>query len=167
MKKILFFLVLSLFAFNSNLKAEIVNLQKEEKKFGDWKVFCEIDAMMDAKHCKMGAKFFDNASSITLEPNPKSFSQLFIVIPQIKTGSFLKIRTAKNDLILPQVVDKRDFGMIKLDDRQKKILFDQMKNEDFLFFRFNINDSDKEITAKINLNDFRNALQYYYQRISE
>ena len=36
-----------------------------------------------------------------------------------------------------------------------------MKTGDFLFLRFNVRGQQKEITAKINLEDFRNALGYY------
>lgn len=167
MKKIVILAFSLVLFFTSNIQAEIVNLQKDEKKFGEWKVFCETDSMMSLTHCRIGVKFFDNASAVTVEPNNLSFNQFFITIPKIRIGNFLQIRVDQNDLILSQVVKESDFGLIGIGDDQKKILFSQMKKGDFLFFRFNIRESDKEITAKINLNDFRNALSYHKDRVSK
>jgi len=166
MKKI-FFIYLLFFIKNFNAQAEIISLQKEEKKFGDWQVFCETDAMMDVAHCKIGAKFYDGASSITIEPSLKSFSQFFIVVPKIKTGDFLQIKIGQHDLIMSKIVEEKDFGLIIIEEVQKQKLFLQMKNSDFLFLRFNVRDSEKEVTAKINLNDFKNALNYCKQRGSK
>jgi hypothetical protein len=36
-----------------------------------------------------------------------------------------------------------------------------MKEGNFLFLRFKIQNLEKEITVKLNLNDFRSALEYY------
>ena len=58
--------------------AEIIDLQKDEEIFGDWKVYCETDIMMDNSHCKIAAKFFDSSSVITIEPTTKFLNQLFI-----------------------------------------------------------------------------------------
>ncbi len=167
MKKIFFVFYLSFFIQNFNAQAEIINLQKEEKKFGDWKVFCEIDTMMDVAHCKIGTKFYDGASSITIEPSLKSFSQFFIVVPKIKNGDFLQIKIGQHDLILSKIVEEKDFGLVVIEEEQKQKLFSQMKNSDFLFLRFNVRDSQKEVTAKINLSDFKNALNYCKQRGSK
>ncbi len=147
--------------------AEIIDIQKEEKLFGDWKTFCEIDAMMDTAHCKIAAKFFENTAVVTIEPTAKFSNQLLIVIPQVKLGTFVKIRIDQNNLILSNNVSNRDFGLVSLTEEQKITIFNQMKNGDFLFLRFNIRDSDKEITAKINLKDFRNALNYYNSRTNQ
>lgn len=164
MKRFLVLILSLFFALNLNTQAEIVTLQKEEKKFGDFKTFCEIDAMMDIAHCKIGTKFYDEASSITIEPNLKSFNQILIVIPKIKNGSFLQIRIDKNDLIYSKIVNVKDFGFITLDDAQKQIFYNQILKGNFLFLRFSSQDSNQEITAKINLTDFQNALAYYKQR---
>lgn len=163
MKKILFCIFISLISINT--RAEILNLVKEEENFGEWKIFCESDDMMGILDCKIGAKFFDQISSITIEPSLKFFSQVFIVIPKIKENSSLKIRVDTNDLIVPQDIRKEDFGLITLNVEEKKILEKQIENGKFLFLRFN-SKFDKEITAKINLVDFRKALQYYHYRAS-
>jgi hypothetical protein len=155
------------FASFNQTKAEIIDIQNEEKTFGDWKVFCETDAMMDIAHCKIGAKFYDNTAVINIEPTTKFLNQFFIVIPQIKIGSFVKIRVDKNDLILSQNANAKNFGLIPLNDNQKNALYQQMKLGDFLFLRFNIQGLDKEITARISLKDFRNALEYHNSRISK
>ncbi len=156
---IFLFLILLFFAQN-NSYAEIVSVKKETKNFGEWKSFCETDTMMNATHCRLGAKFFDNASVIAIEPSNQFFSQFFITIPKIRLKSLVQIRVDNNDLIFSRDLKKEDFGLIALTDEQKKTLFAQMKNGEFLFLRFNISDSDKEITAKINLVDFQNAIFY-------
>lgn len=163
----IFFLTIffQLASFNASY-AEIIDIQKEERSFGDWKVYCEVDVMMDNAHCKIGSKFYDNGSVVTIEPAAKSFNQFFIVIPQIKVMDFVKIRVDRNDLIFSKNVAVRDFGLIPLDNEQKNTLYNQMKNGDFLFLRFNVKNSDKEITTKINLKDFRSALNYYNSRTS-
>lgn len=145
--------------------AEIIDLQKSEEVFGDWKVYCETDVMMDNSHCKIAAKFFDNSSVITIEPTAKFFNQLFVVIPQIEKGSFVKVRVDKYDIILSKNVDSRDFGLIVIDDLSKNELYNQMKKGDFLFLRFNIKSQSKELTVKLSLKDFRSALSYYNSKV--
>lgn len=157
---IIFFQLTSL----NSAQSEIIDIKKEEKTFGEWKVFCEIDVMMDISHCKIASKFFENTAVISIAPTSKFFSQFFIVIPQVKIGSFVKIRVDKNDLILSRNIAAKDFGLIFLSDLQKQNLYQQMKNGDFLFLRFSVRGSDNDITAKINLKDFRHALRYQYSR---
>ncbi len=163
----IFFLTIffELTSFNQ-ASAEIINIQNEEKTFGDWKVFCEVDVMMDMAHCKIASKFFENSAVITIEPTVKFLSQLLVAIPQIKVGTFVQIRVDRNDLILSKNVSSKDFSLIPLDDTQKLDLYRQMKSGDFLFFRFSVRNSEKEVTAKINLKDFRSALSYYNSRVS-
>jgi hypothetical protein len=144
--------------------AEIVDVQNEEKTFGEWKVFCEVDVMMDMGHCKIASKFYENTAVITIEPTAKFLSQFHIILPQIKLGSFVKIRVDRNDMILSPNATHKDFGLVALSEEQKNILYTQMKNGDFLFLRFNVRDSEKELTAKINLKDFRSALAYSNSR---
>ena len=146
-----FFIFFSCFTSFNLANSEIINLQNEEKKFNDWKVFCEIDAMMNIAYCKLASKFYDSSSVLTIQPSTKFVNQLFLIIPQIKIGSFVKVRVDQNDLILSRNVNDKDFGLIPLEDQQKNTLFSQMKNGDFLFLRFNVRDSEKEITIKLNL----------------
>ena len=87
-------------------KAEIINIENEEKIFGDWKVFCEIDVMMNLAHCKVASKFYENTAVITIEPTAKFLSQLFVVIPQAAIGSFVKIRVDKKTAIIVIVFTK-------------------------------------------------------------
>ncbi len=173
MKKIIlrfflaFFLSASFQLTSANqARAEIIDIQNEEKTFGDWKVFCEVDAMMSLAHCKVASKFYENTAAISIEPTAKFFSQLFVIIPQAKIGSFVKIRVDQNDLILSKNIEVKDFGLIPLDDTQKQNLFSQMKAGDFLYLRFSVRAAEKEVTAKISLKDFRAALSYYNSRVS-
>lgn len=161
-KIIIHFFLVSFFKLATiNLaNAEIIDLKKEVKNFGEWTTFCEIDLMMDIHYCKVASKFFENKAVISIEPTAKFYSKFFIVIPQVKIGSFVKIRIDKNDLILSNTVSNKDFGLIMLNSLQKQKLYRQMKRGDFLFLRFSISNSDKEITAKISLKDFRSALNY-------
>lgn len=159
--KTIFLKFLLILTLTSLATAEVIDVRNDEKSFGEWKVYCEIDDMMSYSHCKIASKFFDNSSVITLQPVAKYANQFFIVIPQITINSFVKIRVDQNDLILSKNLTNKDFGLIPLDDQQKNLLFLQMKTGDFLFLRFNVRGQQKEITAKINLEDFRNALGYY------
>jgi hypothetical protein len=162
MRKILFTLLLTAFCFNA--RAEVIDLRNEEKIFGDWKVFCETDEMMAMSHCKIAAKFYDNASAITIQPIAKSTNQFFTIIPQVQISSFVQIRVDQNELILSRNVTDRDFGLVPLDDAQKNSLFAQMKNGEFLFLRFSVRDSEKDITVKLSLSNFRSALSYLNNR---
>lgn len=160
------FLLSPLFAsMPSPAKAEMIEIEKNVEKFGDWKVYCETDIMMDVSHCKIASKFFDDSSVITLEPTAKFFNQIFIVIPQARNGSFVKIRIDQNDLILSDNIKAKNFGLVRLDDTKKNYLYSQMKEGDFLFFRFKVRSSDKEVTTKMNLKNFRKALDYYNSRV--
>ncbi len=164
MKKLallLFFKLIFLFNFANG---EIIGIREEEKQFGQWKVFCEIDEMMDSAYCKIANKFFDQTSVLTIQPTKNSASQFFIIIPQIEIGNFVAARIDNGDLILSRNILKKDFGMIPFEDAQKNSLFLQMKKGDFLYFRFKLQNNDKEITVKLNLNDFRDALNYYNKR---
>ena len=66
--------------FSSPIFAEVIDVRNEEKIFGDWRVYCEIDDMMSYSHCKIASKFFDNSSVITLQPFAKFANQFFIII---------------------------------------------------------------------------------------
>jgi len=59
-------------------QAEIIELRNEEKTFGDWKVYCEIDDMMNSAHCKIASKFYDNSSVISLQPTNHFANEFFI-----------------------------------------------------------------------------------------
>lgn len=144
--------------------AEIIKTSQEEQTFGEWKVFCEIDDMMKTAHCKIASKFYDNSSVISLQPTNNFVNEFLIIIPKIKLKTFAQIRVDDNDLILSQNVESKDFGLLKILENQKNILYLQMKNGDYLFLRFSINDSDKEITVKLNLKNFADALNYYYKK---
>lgn len=160
---VIFFCGLAVF---SQAQADVVGIENEEKTFGDWKVFCETDVMMETANCKVAAKFYENLAVINIEPQPKFMNKLFIVIPQTRPESVVKIRVSKNDMILSEAVKPKDFGMIKLDDEQKAMLFNQMKNGDFLFLRFNVRNAEQEITVRLSLRDFRSAMNYYNSKIS-
>lgn len=151
--------------FNLPAKAEIIEPRNEEKSFGDWKVYCEIDDMMNTAHCKIASKFYDNSSVISMQPTNHFANQFFIIIPKIKLGSFAKIRIDKNDLILSKNISKKDFGLLPIDNSEKNTLFTQMKSGEFLFLRFNVGDSEKEITVKLSLQDFNKALNYYNSKV--
>jgi len=117
--------------------------------------------MMSNAHCKIATKFYDKASVITIQPTLKSASQFFMIIPQIEIGQFVAARIDRNDLILSGNISKKDFGLIPFSNEQKDLMFAQMKNGKFLFLRFKLQNLEKEATMKLDLNDFRSALEYY------
>jgi hypothetical protein len=122
--------------------------------------------MMDTSYCKIASKFYQNTAAITIEPTAKFLSQLLIVIPQVKIGSFVQIRVDRDDIIISKNISAKDFGLIPLDDEQKNSLFRQMKSGNYLYLRFNLRDQENEVTARINLKDFRNALGYFNSKTS-
>lgn len=147
---------------SSPCRAETIgNTQKEEKKFGDWQLLCEIDQMLSGTYCKIAAKFFNNTSVISIDTSSKMTNQIMVVIPNIKVNSFVKIKIDKNDLIFSNLVKGSNFGLISFSAEQKSLILKQIKEGDFLFIRFAIRNSEREITAKINLKDFREAINYY------
>lgn len=151
----------------SQARADVVGVENEEKSFGDWKVFCETDVMMEVSNCKVAAKFYEKTAVISVEPGVKFANKLFIVIPQIRPESVVKIRVNKNDLIFSNSVQAKDFGLIALDDEKKSALYSQMRNGEWLFLRFNVRDSEKEVTVRLSLKDFRSAIAYYNSKISQ
>jgi hypothetical protein len=156
----LLFLVISfLQLININASAEIIDDKDEEKQFGDWKSFCKVDLMMGVMDCKIASKFYENAV-ITIEPNDKLPAKINLVIANAKIGEPVKIRIDKNNIIQSKSATNKDFGMVSLDNEQKDSLYNQMLNGEFLFLRFNLQSAEKEITVKIQLKDFRNALAY-------
>ena len=162
---IFIFTIFHILIFKNIAQAEIIELRNEEKTFGDWKVYCEIDDMMSSAHCKIASRFYDNSSVISLQPTNHFANEFFIIIPKIKIDSFAKIRVDKNDLILSQNASQKEFGLVPISSQQKNTLYSQMKNGEYLFLRFNVNNSEKEITAKLNLKDFTKALEYYSSKV--
>ena len=152
--------------FARPLKADIVEVQKEQKQFGDWLVLCETDLMMNMSNCKIAAKFYNQTSVITIEPSTMINSHIILIIPQVKNGSMVKIKVDKNDLIFSNQAKPSGFGFISLDQKQKSLLLQQMEKGDFLFIRFNSRDSEQEITARLNLKDFRKSVSYYNNKIN-
>lgn len=164
MNKLTLLLFFHLVFFSNFSKAEIIDIRNEEKQFGQWKVFCEIDDMLDSAYCKIASKFYNQTAVLTIQPTKNSASQFFVIIPQIELNNFVAARVDNHDLILSRNVVKKDFGLIPFEDSQKNSLFTQMKGGNFLYFRFKLQNNEKEITVKLNLNDFRNALSYYNKR---
>ncbi|MDA0901901.1 MAG: hypothetical protein O3B09_00625 [Proteobacteria bacterium] len=165
-KKYLAIILTSLLMISQNSRAEIIDIKRDEQKFGEWKILCETDLMMKISNCKIASKFYNETSVISIEPSSKFSNQLILVIPQIKTGSFVTMRVGNNDLIFSDTINKTDFGLIPLTLEQKSTILKQMKNSDFLFIRFSVRDADKEITARINLDDFRQSLNHYNNQIN-
>ncbi len=166
MKKI-FLTLIALILFSNQSSAEVIGLQKEEKTFGEWRLICENDVMIDVPYCKIASKFFSDQAVITLEPSLKMANQMIMVIPNLKNGENVQIRIDKNDIIFSNPAKKDDFGLVNLSPKQKSAILLQMKNGDFLFIRFNIKGLEKEVTVQLNLKDFRQAVSFYNSKISK
>ncbi len=162
MKKLAFLLSVIAIIFCNILvaSAEIIDVKDEERQFGDWKSFCKLDAMMSVMDCKIASKFYENNAVITIEPKENLSAKLNIVIPQVRIGESVKVRVDKNNLIQSKAVANKDFSSVPLGEEQKDLLYSQMLNGEFLYLRFNLRDTEKEITVKLSLKDFRNALVY-------
>jgi invasion protein IalB len=159
-------LVTLLLQFTTPAQAKLIDLRSEEKTFGDWKVFCEIDDMLNIAHCEIASKFYKNTAVITIQATRKFANQFFVIIPQIEIGTFVTMRIDQNDVLLSANVRKKNFGLMPFSERQKNMMFSQMKSGNFLFLRFTPVKSVKEITARLSLKDFRRALSYYNKKTS-
>ncbi|MFT6106116.1 MAG: invasion protein IalB [Rickettsiales bacterium] len=165
MKKI-FTILAILILFSNQSHAELIGLEKDEKSFGEWRLICENDVMIDVKYCKIASKFYEDQAAISLEPSFKMTNQMIMVIPNLTPREMVKIRIDKQDIIFSSPIKKSDFGLVILNPSQKSIILSQMKKGDFLFIRFNITSSQKDITVKLDLKDFRQAVDYYNSNLS-
>lgn len=165
MKK--FFLTIIIATLFSNPSfAEVIGTSKDEKTFGEWRLICENDVMVDVPYCKIASKFYQDQAAISLEPSLKMTNQMIMVIPNLKLAETVQIRIDKNDVIFSNPARKNDFGLVNLAPKQKSAILSQMKNGDFLFIRFNIKGSQKEVTVQLNLKDFRDAVAFYDSKFS-
>jgi hypothetical protein len=165
MKKI-FLTLIVLILFSNQSSAEVIGLQKDEKTFGEWRLICENDVMIDIPYCKVASKFYQDQAAISIEPSLKFSNQMIMVIPDLKLTETIQIRVDKNDVIFSNPARKDDFGLVNLTPKQKSAILLQMKNGDFLFIRFNVRASEKEITVKLSLKDFRDAVSFYNSKYS-
>jgi len=159
MKKICLIIIITILFTNLSF-AEVIGLQTKDINFGEWRLICENDVMIDAPYCKIASKFYQNQAVISLELSSKLINQMIMIIPNLKLGKTVQIRIDKNDIIFASQTKKDDFGLVMLSPSQKSTILSQMKKGDFLFIRFNINESEKAITVQLNLANFRSAISH-------
>ena len=159
MKKIFLTIIIAILFANPSF-AEIINSQTNDINFGEWRLICENDVMIDVPYCKIASKFYQDQAVISVELSSTLANQMIIVIPNLKIGKTVQIRIDKNDIIFSSRAKKDDFGLVMVNPSQKANIISQMKKGDFLFIRFNINESEKEITVKLSLANFRSAISH-------
>ena len=166
--RLFFFFIFSCLLFTNSFSAEIIdNILKEEKKFGDWNVLCEEDVMMEKVDCQIFTTFYDDNSSVYIQPNNKIANQVVIMIPSVLENTNVKVKIDKNSLIVSDVVDKKpEYGVIPFSPAKQKLMLSQLKNGQDMFIRFTVRDlkvadGKKEITARISLAEFSKLLVYY------
>lgn len=166
--QVLLFTIISFLFFNSSFSAEIIdNISKEEKKFGDWVVACEEDIMMEKVECRIYSLFYNDTSSIFIQPNNKVANQVVIMIPSVLESTNVKVKIDKNSLISSDTIDKKpEYGVIPFSPAKQKQMLNQIKLGQEMFIRFSVRDLKapggmKEITAKISLTEFSKLLVYY------
>ena len=171
MKKF-YIIVFSFLLFNTSFGAEIIdNISKEEKKFGDWTVLCEEDIMMEKVDCRIFAQFYDNSSSVYIQPNNKVANQVVIIIPSVVENTNVKVRIDDNSLITSDNIEKvQEYGVIPFPPVKQKLMLSQLKAGQNMYIRFTVRDSKvadgtKKITAKISLAEFSKLLVYYDLRM--
>ncbi|HSQ97402.1 MAG TPA: hypothetical protein VLL98_01645 [Rickettsiales bacterium] len=170
MKRIVCFIFYFLFSGNLFASSLIDNVSKEEKKFSDWTVSCEEDEMMEKVNCKIFALFFNENSSIYIQPNNKVANQVVIIIPTAKEGSNIKFKVDQNALISSDIIVKNDeYGIAPFSPSKQKTMLNQIKVGQSLYIRFTVSDpqsanGEKEITAKISLAELPELLTYYDTR---
>jgi len=164
MKKLLS-VILIYIACISTSYSKIIENQSIQENFGEWSVYCQSDIMMDVSNCKIANKFYSNNSLLSFEPKG-SYPNLLMIIPDIKESSYVLIKVDKNSLVKSSIIKDSNFGYINLTDYQQNLVYKQMKEGDFLFLRFKVKELNKAVTIKINLKDFKDALNYYKSKTS-
>lgn len=166
--KAIFFFIFNCFLFTNAFSAEIIdNIHREEKKFGDWTVLCEEDVMMENINCQVFTTFYNDSSSVYIQPNNKIANQVVIMIPSVLENTNVKVKIDKNNLIVSDIIDKRpEYGVIPFSPAKQKLMLSQLKNGQDMFIRFTVRDLKvaggmKEITARISLAEFSKLLVYY------
>lgn len=170
---LLFFTIIGLLFFNHLFAAEIIdNISKEDKKFGDWNVSCEEDVMIEKVDCKIFTNFYNESSSIYIQPNNKIANQVVIMIPSVLENTIVKVKIDKNNIIASDNIERRqDYGVIPFSPAKQKQMLTQIKGGQEMFIRFTVRDLKaaggmKEITAKISLAEFSKLLVYYDIRMN-
>lgn len=173
MKKLFFITFLFLFFSNSFASEIIDNISKEEKKFGDWTVLCEEDVMMSDIDCKIFATFYDNLSSVYIQPNNKIANQVVIIIPSAVENTTVNVKIDNNQIINSDLIDKvQEYGVIPFSPAKQKLMLNQIKTGQDMYIRFTVRDvkiasGTKKITAKISLAEFSKLLVYYDLRMGK
>jgi hypothetical protein len=154
----------------------IENITKETKQFDDWTVVCNKDVMMDEVRCRVGAKFYNNTSSVFVQPDNKLANHVVFIIPTALKGSIVKIKVGTNDIVESDEVEDGDFAVIPMKENLKKKVLEQMKAQvgtnSYLYIRFYIRDTKsiegkREITERIALSKFNDMLNYYYSQVKD
>jgi len=154
--------------FTNCFGVEIIdNILIEEKKFGDWTVFCEEDVMMASINCQIFTTFYNNSSSVYIQPNNRIANQVVLMIPPALENTNVKVKIDKNKLIISDTIDKKfEYGVIPFSPLKQKLMLSQLKTGQDMFIRFTVRDLSvaggvKEITARISLAEFSKLLVYY------
>jgi hypothetical protein len=163
---ILFLLLLN------NVRADIVeNITKDEKQFGEWKISCQEDIMLEHIDCKISTTFYNNTSAIYVQPNNKIANQVVIMIPSAAENTMVKVKVDKNLIISSDLIDKKmEFGVVPFSPDNQKKIFRQIASGDNLYIRFTIRDLTfaggmREVTIKKSMAEFTKLLIYYDSKI--
>jgi len=170
MKKFII-IIFFLFFLPYNSFAEIIeNKTTEERNFGDWKVLCKEDVMMDETNCKAFSKFYNNLGTIYIQPHNKIANQVVMMIPPAVLNTEVKVRIDKHEVISSRALSQDSYGVVPFSSKDQKTMLQQMKAGKGFFVRFFVEDKgsnkNKEITIKISLAEFTKMLMFYDQKIS-
>lgn len=155
----------------SSVNAEVIgNINREEKKFGEWFVVCEEDVMLDNADCKAFTNFYNGTAQMFVQPQNQVANQIVLIIPQVLDGSIVQMRVDKNKLLRSDPVVRNEFGVIPLSPSVQKSIFEQLRPGQNLFLRFSVQTGKndfREVTIKISLAEFSKMLVYYDMKMSK
>ena len=153
--------------FNTSFGEIIDNKKIESKKFDVWSVSCEDDEMLSDIKCRL---FVEITNGTTLFVNPYSKeNKLLFVSNDSHYGTKAYIKIDDDRLVASEIFSQNKYNFIKFNQNILNDFYNKLQTGKVFYMRFTIRDTlspngFKEITVKISLDKFINALSYFVKQ---
>ena len=147
---------------------EIIDNRKlENKKFDVWSVSCEDDEMLSEIRCRLFVEI-TNGTTIFVNPYSKG-NKLLFVSHDSHYGTKAYVKVDENQLVSSEIFSQNKYNFIKFSQNIIDDLYNKLQTGKVFYMRFTIRDTlspngFKEITVKISLDKFINALSYFVKQ---